>query len=111
MEKRLREYLRHLERLDYDVMSEEELILERDELEMKITEMHHEMIRLLIPMTGLGVCACIFLAAAFIHPFIGSYVASFIMCIGVIVLGVRYKTFRDSIRLMSITIDKLIKRT
>lgn len=111
MEKRLREYLRHLERLDYDVLSEEELILEREELEVKLTEIHNEMVRLLIPITGLLICVSIFLAAAFVHPYIGSYLAAIVACIGIIFLGLRYKTFRDGIRQMSIYIDKLIKLT
>lgn len=111
MEKRLRDYLRHLERLDYDVMSEEELILERQELEVKLTEIHNSMVRILIPMTGFIICACIFLAASFMHPFIGSYVAALVMFIGAIYLLVRYKTYSDGIKQMSMFIDKLIKLT
>ncbi|MCR5402415.1 MAG: hypothetical protein K6E91_01165 [Butyrivibrio sp.] len=111
MNKRLREYLRHLERLDYEALSEEELILEREELDIKLTEMHNEMVRILIPTTGLFICACMFLAAAFVHPYYGSYIAAVVMFIGVIWQGMRYKTLRDGITQMGVFIDKLIKLT
>ena len=44
MEKRLRDYLRHLEKLDYDVISEEEIWEEREGLELRLTEIHQEMV-------------------------------------------------------------------
>ena len=111
MNKRLREYLRHLERLDYEALSEEELVMEREELDIKLTEMHNEMVRILIPGTGLFICACIFLAAAFVHPYFASYIAAVVMLIGVIYLVMRYMTLRDGITRMGVFIDKLIKLT
>ena len=47
MEKRFRDYLRHLEKLDFDVISEEEIWEEREGLELKLTEIHQEMMRIL----------------------------------------------------------------
>ena len=46
MEKRLRDYLRHLEKLDFEVISEEEIWEERERLELRLTEIHQEMMML-----------------------------------------------------------------
>ena len=71
MEKRFRDYLRHLEKLDFDVISEEEIWEEREGLELKLTEIHQEMMRTLIPMMAFFICACIFLAVAFANFYVG----------------------------------------
>ena len=107
MEKRFRDYLRHLDKLDFDVISEEEIWEEREGLELKLTEIHQEMMRLLIPMMALIVCACIFLAAAFGNFFIGSFICAAVMALAAVCLGFKYRTLVKVVRQLCIYIDKL----
>ncbi|MBE5827223.1 MAG: hypothetical protein E7307_11355 [Butyrivibrio sp.] len=107
MEKRLRDYLRHLEKLDFEVISEEEIWEERERLELRLTEIHQEMMRLLLPMMALVICACIFLAAGFVNFFIGSFVAAAVMAVCAAWIGLRYKTMSDAVKKICVYIDKL----
>lgn len=107
MEKRFRDYLRHLEKLDFDVISEEEIWEEREGLELKLTEIHQEMIRTLIPMMAFLVCACIFLAAAFGNFFIGSFIGAAVMALSCAYLGVKYRNLAKVVKQLCIYIDKL----
>ena len=107
MEKRFRDYLRHLEKLDFDVISEEEVWEERETLQLKLTEIHQEMVRILVPMMAFLICTCIFLAAAFTHYFIGTYIAAAVMAIVTAFLSMKYKTLADVVKKLCVYIDKL----
>ncbi len=107
MEKHFRDFLRHLEKIDYDVISEEEVVEEREKLKIKLEEAHHEMVQILIPMTGALVCMSIFLAAGFVNMFIGSFICAGIFAIIFIWLLTGYKTLRDTERQLRTFIDKL----
>ena len=107
MEKRLRDYLRHLEKLDFEVISEEEIWEEKETLELRLTEIHQEMMRLLIPMMTFLICACIFLAAGFVNFFVGSFVASAVFALAAAFVAVRYKNIGDAVKKMCVYIDKL----
>ncbi len=107
MEKRLRDYLRHLEKLDFEVISEEEIWEERERLELRLTEIHQEMMRLLLPMMALVICACIFLAVGFVNFFVGSFVAAGAMAVCAAWIGLRYRTMSDAAKKMCVYIDKL----
>ncbi len=110
MEKRFRDYLRHLEKLDFDVISEEEIWEEREGLELKLTEIHQEMMRILIPMMTFLVCACIFLAVAFVNFFVGSFVGAAVMALACAYLGLQYKNLAKVVKQLCIYIDKLTVR-
>ena len=107
MEKRFRDYLRHLDKLDFDVISEEEVWEEREKLQLKLTEIHQEMVRLLIPMMAFLICACIFLAAGFTHYFIGSYIAAAVMALVAAYLALTYRTLGGVVKKLCVYIDKL----
>ena len=107
MEKRLRDYLRHLEKLDFEVISEEEIWEERERLELRLTEIHQEMMRLLVPMMAFLICACIFLAAGFVNFFVGSFVAAAVMALVSAYIAIRYKTMGDAVKKLCVYIDKL----
>ena len=107
MEKRFRDYLRHLEKLDFDVISEEEIWEEREGLELKLTEIHQEMMRMLIPMMTFLVCACIFLAAAFGNFFIGNFIGAAVMALAAAYLAVQYSTLAKFVKKLCVFIDKL----
>lgn len=107
MEKRFRDYLRHLEKLDFDVISEEEVWEEREKLQLKLTEIHQEMIRMLIPMMAFLICTCIFLAAGFTHYFIGSYIAAAVMALVTMCLAIQYKNLGGVVKKLCVYIDKL----
>ena len=110
MEKRFRDYLRHLDKLDLDVMSEEEVSDEREVLLLNLTELHHEMIRLLIPMMAFFICACIFLAVGFTNFFIGSFIAAAVMVLVCVYFAFSYKSVGDMVKKLSAYIDKLTVR-
>ena len=107
MDKHLRDYLRHLEKIDYDLISEEEIWEERETLQLKLTEIHQEMVRILIPMIGTLICACIFLSAGFANMFIGNYVCAACMALICIWLLFKYKNFNDAVRQLCTYIDRL----
>ena len=107
MEKRLRDYLRHLEKLDFEVISEEEIWEERERLELRLTEIHQEMMRLLVPMMAFLICACIFLAAGFTNFFVGSFVAAAVMAVVSAYIALRYKEMADAVKKLCVYIDKL----
>ena len=107
MEKRFRDYLRHLDKLDFDVISEEEIWEEREGLELKLTEIHQEMVRILIPMMALLICACIFLAAAFGNFFIGSFACAAVLALAVVYLAYKYRTLVKVVKHLCVYIDKL----
>ena len=107
MEKRFRDYLRHLEKLDFDVISEEEIWEEREKLQLMLTEIHQEMVRLLIPMMAFLICACIFLSAGFTHFFTGSFIAAAAMALAAAYVAIVYKTLDGVVKKLCIYIDKL----
>ena len=107
MEKRFRDYLRHLDKLDFDVISEEEIWEEREGLELKLTEIHQEMTRLLIPMMASLICACIFLSAAFGNFFIGNFIAAAVMALLTAYFALKYRTLSKVVGRLCVYIDKL----
>ena len=107
MEKRLRDYLRHLDKLDFEVISEEEIWEEKETLELRLTEIHQEMMRLLIPMMAFVICACIFLSAGFVNFFIGNFIAAAVFAIAACYIGIRYKNMGSAVKKMCVYIDKL----
>ncbi len=110
MEKRFRDYLRHLDKLDFDVISEEEIWEEREGLELKFTEIHQEMMRLLIPMMAFLICASIFLAAGFGNFFVGNFVAAAVMALASAYLAVQYSTLAKMVKKLRSFSDKLTVR-
>ncbi len=110
MEKRFRDYLRHLEKLDFDVISEEEVWEEREKLQLKLTEIHQEMVRILIPMMTFIICACIFLATGLTHFYIGSFILAAVMGLITLIFAIQYRTLENVVRKLCIYIDKLTVR-
>jgi hypothetical protein len=107
MEKRFRDYLRHLEKLDLDIISEEEVLEERRKLELELNEVHNEMIRTLIPMMGTLICASIFLATGFAHMFIGNFICAALSGVAFICFLFSYRTLSEGDRQLRAFIDKL----
>ena len=107
MEKKLRDYLRHLEKLDFDVISEEEIWEEREGLELRLTEIHQEMIRLLIPMSAFLICTCVFLAHGFDNLLIFNFVAAGVAGLITICLALKYKTLFGVTKQLCSFVDKL----
>ncbi|RKM61177.1 hypothetical protein D6855_04575 [Butyrivibrio sp. CB08] len=107
MEKRLRDYLRHLEKIDYDVISEEEIWEEREGLELRLTEIHQEMLRILVPMCAFLICACIFLAAAFNGFYIGNFIAAGVCGLVTLYLALTYKNLFAVTKQLCAYVDKL----
>ena len=66
MEKRFRDFLRHLDKLDWDVLSEEELREEREGIKLHIDVINHEMLKCILIFSALLICASILLSACFI---------------------------------------------
>ena len=110
MEKRFRDYFRHLEKLDFDVISEEEVWEEREGLELRLTEIHQEMMRILVILAAFLVCACIFLAAAFNGFFIGNFIGAGVAALAALLLAGKYKGFSDMVKKLNIFVDKLTIR-
>ena len=109
MEKRFREYIRHFEKLDYDVLSEEEIQGERAGLQLEIGMLHQEMVRCLIAVMGLLICACIFLSAALGTASVLHYICAAVMGLSAAVLSLSYRKLGEMIRKLSSFADRLSK--
>jgi hypothetical protein len=107
MEKRFRDYLRHLEKLDLDVISEEEVLEERGKLQMRMDELHDEMMRLLIPITGTMICASIFFAVGLLNMSMPNFICGGVFTAIFIWLLLRYRTLCDEDRRLDAFLDKL----
>ncbi len=107
MDKRLRDYLRHLEKLDFDVISEEEVWEEREGLELRLTEIHQEMLRILIPMVAFLICTCIFLAHGFDHSTVFNYAAAGVTGLLTIFLALKYRNLFGVTKQLCGYVDKL----
>ena len=66
MEKRFRDFLRHLDKLDWDVLSDEEIRDEREGIQLHINVMHQEMMKHIIILSSLLISASVLLGASFI---------------------------------------------
>jgi hypothetical protein len=107
MEKRFREYIRHFEKLDYDVLSEEEIQTERQGLLVEISMLHQEMVRCLIAVMGFLICACIFLSAALGTASWVHYICAAVMALATAFLSLSYRKLGDIVKKLSGYADKL----
>ena len=107
MEKRFRDYLKHFEKLDYDVLSDEEIADEKSNLELKTGFLHREMMRLLIIAMGLFVCACIFLSGGLVGGGVVSYVLTGVMALLACYISLQYRGIGMVMKQLEIYIDKL----
>ncbi|MCR5558209.1 MAG: hypothetical protein K6F75_11710 [Butyrivibrio sp.] len=107
MEKRFRDYLKHYEKLDYDVLSDEEIADEKSNLELKTGFLHREMMRLLVIAMGLFVCACIFLSTALSGNGVIVYVLAGIMALLACYVTLQYRGIGTVIKQLEVYIDKL----
>ena len=107
MEKRFREYLKHFEKLDYDVLSEEEIIDEKGNLELKTAFLHREMMRLLVIIIGFLICACIFLSSALTGGSIICYILAAALALFAAYISLQYRGIGTVIRQLEVYVDKL----
>ncbi|MCR5342617.1 MAG: hypothetical protein K6E70_04500 [Butyrivibrio sp.] len=107
MEKRFREYLKHFEKLDYDVLSEEEINDEKGNLELKTGLLHRELVRLLMIIMGLLICASIFLSTALSCGNILCYVLAAVSALFAAYISISYRGINGIIRQLEGYIDKL----
>ncbi|MBO6241085.1 MAG: hypothetical protein J6O61_09710 [Butyrivibrio sp.] len=109
MEKRFRDYLRHLEKLDFEVLSEDEVFSEREGIVMQTTVLHQELMRTLTAIIGFLTCASIFLAAGFVKFFFVSFIFAGIFAVAAVICAVHYKDISDVMKKMYFYIDKLTR--
>ncbi len=107
MEKRFREYIRHFEKLDYDVLSEEEIQNERQGLTLEIGLLHQEMVRLMISAIGFLICACIFLSAALVNFNIFQFIGAAVTGIVAVIIALAYRSKKEVMGKLSAYADKL----
>lgn len=107
MEKRFRDFIRHFEKIDFDVISEEEIWEEREKLQLRLNEVHQEMIRVLIPTAAFFLAGCGFLIAGFLGSFIGSYVCFGINGFMTCLFAYRYKLLLGVVKKLYFYADKL----
>ena len=107
MEKRFREYLKHFEKLDYDVLSEEEILDEKTNLQVKTSLLHQELIRILIGCMGFLVSACVLLSAGFICGNVICFVLAAVLGVLAAYMSVMYKAIADVIKKLEMFVDKL----
>ena len=107
MEKRFREYLKHFEKLDYEVLSDEEIMDEKTNLQIKTSILHQELVRILIGVTCFLICACIFLSAGFISGNIICFILAAIMAVLAGYMSMMYKVIAGVIKKLEMFVDKL----
>ena len=107
MEKRFREYLKHFEKLDYEVLSDEEIMDEKTNLQVKSSILHQELVRILVGIVGFLICACIFLSAGFICGNIITFILAAIMAVLAAYMSLMYKAIAGVIKKLETFVDKL----
>ena len=107
MEKRYRDYLRHLEKLDFEVLSEEEIFSEREGILLQTSVFHQELMRTMIAAIGFLMCASVFVSAGFISANIISFVCAGVFAIASAACGLHYKDISDTMKKMYFFVDKL----
>ena len=107
MEKRFRDYLKHFEKLDYDVLSVEEISDEKGNLELKTAILHRELVRLLIIIVGFLVCAAIFLSTALASGNLICYILAAATALFSAYVSIQYKGIDGIIRQLEVYVDKL----
>ena len=109
MEKRFREYIRHLEKLDFEVLSEEEIITEREGILLQITVLHQDMLRSLVASIGFLICAAIFLSAGFSSFFFVNFIFAAVFAIVSALFALRFKGSGDVMKTLYTFVDKLAR--
>ncbi len=107
MEKRFREYLKHFEKLDYDVLSDEEIEAEKGNLQLKISVLHQELLRILVGVMGFLICTCIFLATALPSGNIICFILAAVVGLCAVYMSLQYKTIANIIKKLEMFVDKL----
>jgi hypothetical protein len=107
MEKRFREYLKHFEKMDYDVLSDEEIQDEKTNLQLKTAVLHQEMVRLLVMIMGLLVCGCIFLSMGLSTGNIIGYICSAVMILLMLYFIMQYRAIGAVMKKLDAFVDKL----
>jgi uncharacterized membrane protein len=107
MEKRFREFLKHFEKLDYDVLSEEEIQDERANLQVKTDILHQELVRILIGIVGVLICCCIFLAQGLVSSNMICYILAAVLGVFAAYMSIKYRTIAVVIRKLEAFVDKL----
>ena len=107
MEKRFRDFLRHLDKLDWDVLSEEELRDEREGIELYINVANQELLKCIVIFAALLICASVLLGASFISKSSLCFVFSlaFSVCAGL--FGKEYFKNRDTMNRLYSFADKI----
>ena len=107
MEKRFRDYLKHFEKLDYDVLSDEEISDEKSNLELKTAILHRELVRLLIIIIGFLLCAAIFLSTALSSGNLICYILAAASALFSAFIALQYKGIERVISQLEAYVDKL----
>ncbi len=107
MEKRFRDFLRHLDKLDWDVLSDEELRDEREGIELYINVMNQEMLKCVVIFSALLICSSILLSACFISK--SQLCFLFAVAFGVVaaLFGKEYFKNRDTMNRLYSFADKI----
>ena len=107
MEKRFRDFLRHLDKLDWDVLSEEEIRDEREGIQMHINVMHQEIMKHIVILASLLVSASVLLGASFISQSTLCFVFAILFGIGAGYLAKGYFKNRDTMNRLYVFADKI----
>ncbi len=107
MEKRFREYIRHLEKLDFEVLSDDEIITEREGILLQITVLHQDMLRSLVAAIGFLICAVIMLSCGMLSTFVAAYVCAGIFAVVAALFASRFKGSGDVMKTLYVFVDKL----
>ena len=107
MEKRFREYLKHFEKMDYDVLSEEEIQNEKINLQLKTTILHQEMVRIMVMIIGFMICMCIFLSLGMATGNVIGYICAGVMFLVMLINYYQYRTILNIMKKLESFVDKL----
>ena len=107
MEKRFRDYLRHFEKLDFDVLSDEEIISEKEEIGLHVSILQHELLRKLLIALAAFVCGFIMLAAGLVGQIIIADILGIVILVFGIIMVFSFKESHDVLGRLCVFVDKL----
>ncbi|MBO4458830.1 MAG: hypothetical protein J5802_14035 [Butyrivibrio sp.] len=107
MDKRIRDFLRHLDKLELDALSEEELRTERDDIELHINVLYQEMLFCILISVALLICSSVLLGAFFVCKSVICFSCAAVLAIFTVVTASGYRKNREIMNKLYIFVDKI----
>ena len=110
MDKRIRDFMRHLDKLELDALSDEELRTERDDIELHINVLYQEMLFCILIAVSLLVCSCVLLGAFFVSKSLICFACAAVLAVFTVTTATGYHKNREIMNKLCVFSDKISQK-